>query len=242
MEPLIRDIRAKAKTATLAGVFLLSFTLYGLYSVNTLGEVKVNGPIYRDIVRGQDVIADVLPPPEYLVETCLTAHQLLDAEDPADIARFSERLARLRAEYLERHAYWAKTLPPGPMRSSLVDSSFSPAQRLLQGLEKDFLPALRAGDKAAAQRLLAGGIQAAYEEHRRHIDAVVELGRSQNREAEARADMAVRSRTYGQIVFGILLFVFLSFFSSYVIAEERKALEAARPGEGRPDAASPARI
>lgn len=235
MSPLVRDIRAKAKTATLAGVFLLSFTLYGVYCLNTTSEVKVNGPIYRDIIRSQDVIADILPPPEYLVEACLTAHQILDAVDSAASARLIRRLERLKAEYLERHVYWSKELPPGPMRSMLVDSSFVPAQALLQALDRDFLPAIRAGDKPAAERLLSGKIQADYEAHRRHIDAVVAMGRAQNRDAEARAEMAVRSRTYGQVVFGILLFGFLSFFSSYVLAEERKAVEAARAAEARPE-------
>lgn len=32
-------------------------------------RIKVNGPVYRDIIRGKDLIADILPPPEYIIES-----------------------------------------------------------------------------------------------------------------------------------------------------------------------------
>jgi methyl-accepting chemotaxis protein len=228
MPPLLRNIRSQAKVATLAAVFLLSFSLYGLYCVSTINEVKVNGPIYEDIQRSQDVIADVLPPPEYLVETMLIAYQLLDAGEPGEVATLIARAERLRSEYLERHAYWVRALPPGPLRSTLVDSSFQPAQRMLDALENRFIPAIRAGDKAGARTVLDREIRSEYQRHRERIDAVVNLAQARNRQAEAGAAMAVRSRTYGQIVIGILLFAFLSFFSSYAITEERKSVEAAK--------------
>lgn len=228
MGPLLRDFRSTAKVATLAAVFLLAFTLYGLYCIGTVNEVKVNGSLYQDIERSQDVVADVLPPPEYLVETLLTAYELLDAEDPAQTSGLAAKAERLRADYLERHAYWERALPPGPLRSALVDSSFLPAQRILAALEDRFLPAIREGDKSAARSVLDRIIRPDYLLHRKQIDAVVKLAKIRNAEAEASADMAVRSRTYGQVVIGILLFAFLSFFSSYVIGEERKAGEQAR--------------
>jgi methyl-accepting chemotaxis protein len=227
MTPILGDIRSKAKTATLAGVFLLSFTLYGLYCINTVKEVKVNGFIYRDIVRSKDVIADVLPPPEYLVETLLLAYQSLDDGDSEGMDRLAARLGRLRDDYYERHAFWEKSLPPGPLRTALIDSSFQPAHLLLESLDQRFLPALRAGDRARARAVLDREIRPAYQLHRERIDAVVELAKAQNREAEAGAEIAVRSRTYGQIAIGILMFGFLSFFSSYVISLERKAAEVA---------------
>lgn len=227
MGPILGDIRSKAKTATLAAVFLLSFTLYGLYCINTVKEVKVNGSIYREIVRSKDVIADVLPPPEYLVETLLLAYQALDLQDTSGLEQLAGRLNTLRDEYHRRHEYWERSLPPGTLRSAMVDSSYLPAQRILEALDKRFLPALRAGDRTAARAVLDREMRPDYQLHRTRIDGVVELAKVQNREAEARAEIAVRSRTYGQIAIGILMFGFLSFFSSYVLALERKAAETA---------------
>lgn len=239
MGPLLRDIRSSAKVATLAAVFLLAFSLYGLYCIGTVNEVKVNGSLYRDIERSQDVVADVLPPPEYLVETVLTAYELLDAGDAAETASLAAKAERLRADYLERHAYWERTLPSGPLRSALVDSSFLPAGRILAAMQDRFLPAIRAGDKAAARAVLDREIRPDYLRHRERIDAVVKLAKTRNAEAEASADMAVRSRTYGQIAIGIMLFAFLSFFASYVIGEERKAAGQASAVASEDDVPSP---
>ncbi len=234
MAPFLRDIRSTAKAATLAAVFLLAFSLYGLYCINTVNEVKINGPAYRDIVRSRDVVADVLPPPEYLVEAFLTAYQMLDAADGAEPAALAERAGRLDAEYRQRHAYWLDSLPPGPLRGMLTDSAFRPGDRMLLAMKDRFLPAVRAGDKAAARAVLDSEIRPAYGEHRAGIDAVVVLAKRRQLEAETRVEVAVRSRTYGQIAIGILLFAFLSLFSSYVVSQERKSLEAERSGEKDP--------
>ncbi len=42
---------------------VLGFVVYGLWSFKTLDELKVNGPIYHNIIQGKDLVADVLPPP-----------------------------------------------------------------------------------------------------------------------------------------------------------------------------------
>ena len=49
-------------------VFVLGFFSFGFAFYDTLTKLKVNGPIYVDIVQGKDLIADVLPPPYYILE------------------------------------------------------------------------------------------------------------------------------------------------------------------------------
>ena len=41
-----------------------------------VSTVKVGGPLYADVVRGKDIVADVLPPPEYIIESYLVAHEI----------------------------------------------------------------------------------------------------------------------------------------------------------------------
>jgi radical SAM superfamily enzyme len=57
------------------------FIAYGAWSFKTLHEVKVNGPIYERIVQSKDLIADILPPPEYIIESYLVCMQIQDAPD-----------------------------------------------------------------------------------------------------------------------------------------------------------------
>jgi len=52
-------------------LFVLSFIGFGFLAFNTLSVLRINGPIYKDIVQGKDVIADILPTPAYIIESYL---------------------------------------------------------------------------------------------------------------------------------------------------------------------------
>jgi methyl-accepting chemotaxis protein len=219
MSPYFRTSRTAVKFGSLALVFLLAFMMYGLYCINTVSEVKINGPYYKRIVQGKDVIADILPPPEYLVEAYLNTFQMLHGQDQAELESLIAQAGRLRNDYLTRHAYWESELQDGALKKGLVSASFHPAERMLDAIEKEFIPAVRAGDRAKAETVLKTEIRPAYQEHRNAIDAVVELAKKRNLEDESRAAVAVDSRTYGQIALGLFLFFLLSIFSSYVVQQ-----------------------
>ena len=235
MHPFFRQPRALAKLGALAVVFLLAFCLYGLYCINTVTEVKINGPQYKRIVEGKDIIADILPPPEYLIETYLTAFQLLQARDAAETSALIARFGSLKAVYQERHAYWQTHLPDGDLKRELLQNSYGPAKTLLAAIENEFIPAVQAGNKAAAAALLEGKLKEAYQAHRACIDSVVELAKRRNQDDEARAAVMVRSRIYGQMVVGLLLLVMLVFFCSYVF-QQIEAAPAAAEAEAKDSA------
>jgi len=48
------------------------------HPLNVLSRLQINGPLFRQIVQGKVVVADVLPPPEYLIESYLVVLQLTD--------------------------------------------------------------------------------------------------------------------------------------------------------------------
>jgi methyl-accepting chemotaxis protein len=217
MSPFFRNSRTAVKLGALAFVFLLSFSLYGLYCINTVTEIKINGPHYRRIVQGKDVIADILPPPEYLIESYLTTYRMLHARDARELESLAAEAADLKSVYLERHDYWERFLPEDGLKQAMVRDSYEPARRMLDAIESGFIPALRAGDSAKAHSVLTESIQPAYRKHRLLIDSVVQLAKRRNQEDEARAAVAVDSRVYGQIVLGLLLFLLLSVFTSYVL-------------------------
>lgn len=217
-----RNFPTNAKLRVLVVASLVCFSLYGLYSLNTVWEVKVDGPYYRDIIRGKDLLADVMPPPAYLVEAYLCAVQMGDSEGE-ELEREIAAFARHKAAYLERQAYWERTLPEGELRTAFLRDSRAPGLRMLEAVERGLIPALRAGDKAAALRLLHGPVRRDYEEHRSRIDQVTAIAAARHKEEEARAGQAVTSRTWGQALLGLFLIGSLIVASRYVFRflEER---------------------
>jgi methyl-accepting chemotaxis protein len=181
-----------------AGIIVLIGTMW----VST-ERIKVNGPVYQDIVRGKDLIADILPPPEYILESYLVAIQAIDEKDPAKLASFQERFKKLHGEFDERHAYWDKELPEGKIKALLLDSAYKPAITFYATAEKEFFPALVANDHDLAKKLLNSTLAPSYEAHRKAIDEIVTLSNAENSETEKRAAAMLRRSTIIVIVIGM---------------------------------------
>jgi len=170
---------------------LLAVLLGFLLAVNNaMNEVRVNGRLYGEIVRGKDLVADILPPPQFIIEPQLVVHELLNATQRGDVARqhrLEARLADLRQTYMARHAQWAQQLPSGPLRSALVDSSYQPVERFFKAVDQELLPRLRRGDVAGANRVQDETLRPLFREHRLWINKAVELANQSNRAREAAA-------------------------------------------------------
>lgn len=65
--------------AVLFLILITGFAVYGSWSFKVLSELKVNGPVYQRIIQGKDLIADILPPPEYIIESYLVSLQAMSA-------------------------------------------------------------------------------------------------------------------------------------------------------------------
>jgi hypothetical protein len=61
-------------------------------------QLQVNGPVYKAVVEGKDIIADILPPPKYIIESYLTTLQLMLAtsQEERDALGETSNTARIR--------------------------------------------------------------------------------------------------------------------------------------------------
>src|SRR5258706_14442238 len=103
---MLEKLNIKTRFFVLMACFSLGFLAYGAWSFKTLGEIKVNGPIYARIVQSKDLIADILPPPEYVIESYLVCMQIQDAPDKEARKSLTARLRVLKGEYDTRHDFW----------------------------------------------------------------------------------------------------------------------------------------
>ena len=205
------------KSKLVATCFLIAFGIIVLMASMWVSteRIKVNGPVYKDIVRGKDLIADILPPPEYIIESYLVVLQAMADRDASKLASFQERFKKLRSEYDDRHTYWDKDLPEGKAKTLLLDSSYKPAVTFYNAAEKDFFPALAANDYILAEKLLHDVLSPAYEAHRKAIDEIVTLTNGANAETEKRA--AAMQRNSAIIIVSIGLFFFATVLSIFFI-------------------------
>ena len=156
------------------GVTGLAFAMFAILAWNTIGATKVNGTAYREIVAGKDLIADVLPPPEYIVEANLVAHQLATAP-PAKVEELASRLQTLRREFEDRHAYWSNQDLEPRVRSLLLEDAYRPAGEFFAVIDSDLLPAVRSGNQLRATTVIDTRLEPLFSQHRAAIDQIVVL-------------------------------------------------------------------
>ncbi len=167
-------------------------------------QIKINSPIYNNITRGKDLIADILPPPEYAVEAYCIALQAFAETDASKIKSYEERFQKLRMEYDARHEYWSKELPTGKIRERLLNQSYKPACAFFESATKDYFPALAAGDHAHASKILNNTLSPSYEEHRKFIDEIVPLCNAENSATENEAAAILRNAKFTTVALCIL--------------------------------------
>lgn len=77
---------------------------------SALERLKVNGPVYEQVVYGKDLIADILPPPLFVVESYMLSFEA--AKFPELTEANLAKIANLKSQYDDRRAYWQSTRLP----------------------------------------------------------------------------------------------------------------------------------
>ena len=192
--------------------YAIGIIVFGTVAYTAINKVKVNGPIYGKVVEGKDLVADILPPPEYIIESYLTAFELAEQTDKDAIAQLDQKMKALQSDYDARHEFWINTLADGPMKETLVDRSYQPAEVFYRTYQNKFLPAVLAGDTAKAKEYLDGPLTRHYNAHRAEIDEVVKMANDRNAAVEAGADETVKHSVWlllGISTFSLVLFIVL---------------------------------
>jgi len=173
------DLSITHKLGCLVFVFVIGFVAFGALSYRTLEHVEVTGPLYVDIIRHKDVVADVLPPPEFIIESYLVALSAALEPDAASAQQLLGRLRALRKEFEVRHEHWATEPLNSALARALLTRSYDPAMRFYDVVERQLEPAITARDGEAAIKIAQGPLRFHYDEHRRAVDEVVKLASKQ---------------------------------------------------------------
>ena len=222
---IVSNAKLSLRATLILVFFALGFIIYGAWSFKTLNELKVNGEIYQRIVQGKDLIADILPPPQHIIESYLTSLQLLGTEEKPQQNVLIDRLKTLRSEYEIRHAYWRAQSLGNEIESLLLKRAHEPAMAFYRLAFDDFIPAIEKRDQAAAIAGLSRMIMM-YGQHRQAIDEIVPLVRKRIQEDEMQAQQRIQSASL------LLLGILLASIFFVVIASSRNLLAMRRMHQG----------
>ncbi|MHA4868505.1 sensor histidine kinase [Duganella sp. PWIR1] len=210
---MLEHLSIQQRFRLLLVVSLACFALCGVIVYRTLAEIRVNGPIYERIMQGQDLVADILPPPAYLVESYLLALQLSEA-DGEHARPLLQRLQAARQLYEQRYRYWQGQGLTGELEEKFLRQSHTLAQSFYATTFDELAPALQAGEEVRARRALAR-LGPLYERQRQVIEQVVALARQRNADDERAARERVQTMAWSLgLVFVLIVGVFVLIFNT----------------------------
>jgi methyl-accepting chemotaxis protein len=179
-------VRISIFTATIVFGVVTALGLSAILAVSTYSnrQLRVGGPLYSQIKLGNDLVADILPPPAYVVEAFLEA--TLALREPSKASAHKERLAQLHKEFDERQEFWTKSDLDPALKSDLTVKSYAEVRRFWTIAERELIPALIGADPVAADRSYAQ-LTSVYAAHRAIIDDIIKKANADNTELEATA-------------------------------------------------------
>jgi PAS domain S-box-containing protein len=181
-------------------LLVLGTLVFSIFLNMVLERIRVGGSLYDSIVEQKDIVADVLPPPEYIVESYLTVLQLIDRNHRDEIEGLESKLNNLRRDFEDRQSYWSNELSEGRIRELLVIESSTPAREFFKIALEQVVPLAKAGEYEVAAKIVASEGDASYRKHRSAIDELTILSRAKALEVEKNAEAELRSGLFAMVV------------------------------------------
>jgi methyl-accepting chemotaxis protein len=153
---------------------LTTFTLAATAAIAIVGAISLWGASRAGDAAAQtfvakDVVADILPPPMYLIEMRLVLSQGVEGTLPIDEVR--AEVKRLEAEYQARVQFW-KDNPPYGLQGKLLGAQHEAGTTFISAAAKVVDVLAAKGDADAVQAALKTA-HTAYRAHRAGVDSTV---------------------------------------------------------------------
>jgi methyl-accepting chemotaxis protein len=196
----VMKIRTKCFNGGVAIMALLA--LGGVVTAVGINTISINGPLAGANQQINDLQADILPPPAYIIEPYLEATLLI--ERPAALAERRAALTKLEASYRASIARWKGAPIDAALRQALVEQAGRPADAFWLELDSGLIPALERGDTIAARTSYAR-LSADYAVHRQAIDTLVSAATAAQRRIAASGQTTLHATLGILIALGLVL-------------------------------------
>lgn len=180
-----------------------------------LDRLAIGGPLYSQIIDTKDIVADILPPPLYIIEPYLDATLALN--DPELAPEKFSRSKQLLDLHQQRQDHWLNANIDKSVAAALTADAYDPANRFWIVLTKEFYPALVNSNIENARSAYVK-LSNHYANHRSAIDRTVELAIANGKDVESRSaaeesiiiwiTIAASLFVLGLIIAGIVAIVF----------------------------------
>lgn len=225
--PSLNTLAGKLSRMTLKSQLGLMLAVLGGGIVTTsyldnLGdrELAIQGAHYQQIVNHKDLIADVLPPPEYLIESWLTVLEMVSLNHQS-LQALVDKGNTLKKSFEDRRHYWQTQLPESALKNTVVGTLFESGNAFFNVRDNEVIPAIRSGDQKQIAQALER-LQAAYQKHRLVVDEVIKLANESALSIEQQTPVLMNQNDWMNYSLNIGLILFSVALGALMIAAIRR--------------------
>lgn len=195
------------RKATLIGsaAIFTAVAATAVYVGNSVHTISVGGPIIASNQQASDLVADILPPPVYILESYLESR--LAMIDRTNFSKHVERIEALKVEYEQRQRHWQNSNLPQPLKAQLAKVD-APAKQFFEEIDSFLVPSLKRDDESSATAS-AARLSTLYSMHRQAIDELVRLTMLHQAKTRAAGEEYTEFAFWSMVLAGILLAVML---------------------------------
>ncbi len=202
---MISNAKIKLKLLYVLIISVVALVSTLVISQNLINNVKIGSQNYQEIINSKDLLADILPPPAYILETRLTSFELLHAKTNEQKDGLIKKLIQLEKDINDRNDYWKKNLTNQKL-SKEFELSYKSGLKYFQVLTSQFIPAIKSNDTIKATQLLENDLENFYNEHRKYIDSLVSLSTEESKTIE---DKSAKELSSGEVFYYLCTLIFM---------------------------------
>ena len=138
-------------------------------------QLRVNGPVYQQIITGKDLLADVAPSQMNVTQAYMLANEMFAHPTLRDVN--TVKILDLRNVFDRQVSQWQRRDIPNNMRSALEENVLPVSEAFWKVLDGEFIPSLKTNDNVNVEIAL-GALLNAFQSQQSAIEDFIKLATS----------------------------------------------------------------
>jgi methyl-accepting chemotaxis protein len=226
---ILNGMKLSARLSLMSGTAIAGIVCFAVVAFVTLLAIRINSPMYDNIAPGYQLGGDCYDPPASLVAALPPTIAAEDATTPEDTRKAIDLLRQDHQAFTSSQKHYHDALPDGAMRTLMQNESAPLGEEWFAIAEREYIPALLAGDHDGARRIRILKMDPLFTRHKAANDKLSELTADWIPSLEAKAAGIIRTRSIelGILVAGmvVLLLVLSVSIIRSIVSPMKKAID-----------------
>lgn len=198
------DMTIKTKLRGLLLISTLALAAVFALSLWVLQKYRVNGPVYEQLTNRMMALAELEPSVFGMTVPYTILSEISLATDADELERLKEEFHRHERNFLDREAYWSKTLDDSEIKSVLIGKVCPAGKDLYRTANEEYLPLVGKTERQQLAQILATKIRPRYRTQRQLVDEATRIARDMNQKEEKAASADTHFWFMAMIVISIV--------------------------------------